>query len=88
MANQKNIKIERPHFKNLDALRFLAAFSVFIFHFFNEFEGMIMADPPILVYQLITTITSKGLLGVNFFFVLSGFLIGRILLKQLENKKF
>jgi peptidoglycan/LPS O-acetylase OafA/YrhL len=68
----------------LDALRFLAAFSVFIFHFFNEFEGMINASPPILVYQFITSITSKGLLGVNFFFVLSGFLITYLILFEFK----
>jgi peptidoglycan/LPS O-acetylase OafA/YrhL len=84
LANQKNIKIERPYFKNLDALRFLAAFSVFIFHFFNEFEGMIKADPPIFVYQIITSITNKGLLGVNFFFVLSGFLITYLILFEVK----
>lgn len=87
MANQKNIKISRPHFENLDALRFLAAFSVFIFHFFSELKALIPIDDNNFTYRIITFFTSKGSLGVNFFFVLSGFLITFLILFELKHKK-
>jgi len=87
LANQKNIKINRPQFKNLDALRFLAAFSVFIFHFFNEIKGLIDISENNFLYKGITFFTSKGLLGVNFFFVLSGFLITYLILFEIKHQK-
>lgn len=87
MANQKNIKKQRPHFENLDALRFFAAFSVFIFHFFSELKELIPISEDNLVFKGITFITSKGLLGVNFFFVLSGFLISFLILFEIKHQK-
>ena len=87
MAPQKNIKShgKRPHFKNLDALRFFAAFSVFLFHFFGEIKNLIPISEKNSIYRGITAFTSKGLLGVNFFFVLSGFLITYLILFELKH---
>jgi peptidoglycan/LPS O-acetylase OafA/YrhL len=69
----------RVFFPNLDGLRFLAFFAVFLFHSFYT------ADPAIkdaLLYQLPYQLTRAGHLGVNFFFVLSGFLITYLLLTE------
>jgi len=89
LTPQNNIKshVKRPHFKNLDALRFLAASSVFIFHFFSDLKSFIPISEDNFLYKSITLFTSKGLLGVNFFFVLSGFLITYLILFEIKHKK-
>ncbi|MEX1189206.1 MAG: acyltransferase [Bacteroidia bacterium] len=67
------------YFEHLDTLRFIAFFSVFALHvtFMNAyFNGSSW-------YQWISTsLIRNGDLGVNFFFVLSGFLITNLLLKE------
>lgn len=78
--NQNNI----PYFKNLDVLRFIAAFSVLIFHYFSWMNDQIYFGP---YYEYFDVIISKGSLGVNFFFVLSGFLISYLIFKEIELKK-
>lgn len=80
MTGQNNIKFKKPFFKNLDALRFLAAFSVFLFHFFNEVSALYDLNTEGNTYKLFNLFFSKGNLGVNFFFVLSGFLITYLIL--------
>ena len=69
-------------FPNLDGLRFFAFFAVFINHafsslrYFNNSENYNFAR---------TTFLLNGDLGVNFFFVLSGFLITFLLLIEKKN---
>ncbi|HIP35385.1 MAG TPA: acyltransferase [Crocinitomix sp.] len=87
MITQKNIKLERPHFKNLDGLRFLAALSVFIFHFVSELKVITPGQTKGFYYHLVSFVTSKGTLGVNFFFVLSGFLITYLILYEIKTTK-
>ena len=73
-------KIEKKiHFENLDALRFFAFLSVFISHvaLFLGFESNNSSFNFIKKSFLI-----HGDLGVNFFFVLSGFLITFLLLTE------
>jgi peptidoglycan/LPS O-acetylase OafA/YrhL len=60
-----------PHFAELDGIRGLAALTVFIHHFFGI--GHENAD------TVINVIASFGYLGVQVFFVLSGFLITSLL---------
>ena len=87
MAIQKKIKFKKPYFENLDALRFLAAFSVFIFHFFSEATALFDIDTSNSGYKLVNLLVSKGTLGVNFFFVLSGFLITYLILWERQQTK-
>ena len=86
MTQQNNIKIEKPYFQNLDALRFFAAFAVFVFHFFQEFNHVFIPDSSKTFYAIVNVVLSKGTLGVNFFFVLSGFLITYLILFEIKQK--
>jgi len=71
---------KRIHFENLDGLRFLCFLSVFFYHSFHTNLKHISSNP---IYQFITKeIFGNGNLGVNFFFVLSGFLITYLLIEE------
>ncbi len=72
-------KSSRIFFPNLDGLRFLAFFSVFLFHSFYTPDPAIRQS---ILYRLPYQLTRVGDLGVNFFFVLSGFLITYLLLSE------
>ncbi len=67
-------------FENLDGLRFLSFLSVFLFHSFYTESELIKSDS---IYLFLTTrLFNNGNLGVNFFFVLSGFLITYLLIEE------
>lgn len=70
-------------FPNLDGLRFFAFFSVFLAH---SFYTTVPALKTHWIYEAVTFVTSKGIFGVNFFFVLSGFLITYLLLVEKDLK--
>lgn len=73
-------------FPNLDGLRFFCFLAVFLFHSFHSVYDHILNDP---FYKFIKyDLFGNGNLGVNFFFVLSGFLITYLLLveKSLSEK--
>jgi peptidoglycan/LPS O-acetylase OafA/YrhL len=74
------------YFENLDGLRFFCFLSVFLFHSF-ETDIDSIRDAPIYHF-LKESLLGNGFLGVNFFFVLSGFLITYLLVKEKKvNKK-
>lgn len=77
---------KRVYFENLDGIRFFCFLSVFFFHSFHT-ELQYIKDS--FSYNFITEqIFKNGYLGVNFFFVLSGFLITYLLiLEKKENKQ-
>lgn len=87
MPNKKKI-----FFENLDGLRFLCFLTVFLYHSFHTEINNIKNNS---IYGFITeNVFGNGNLGVNFFFVLSGFLITYLLIeekkmnKQISIKKF
>lgn len=82
MSNQARQKISPVYFENLDALRFLAAFSVFIFHYFRDIKAFYPGIEENNIFRSLLVIADKGGLGVNFFFVLSGFLITYLIFQE------
>ncbi len=66
-------------FPNLDALRFIAFFVVFLSHVLLIHS---VNEQPFSYANFIRKHAHTGVLGVNFFFVLSGFLITYLLLKE------
>jgi peptidoglycan/LPS O-acetylase OafA/YrhL len=75
IENQKKI-----FFENLDGLRFFCFLSVFFYHSFTTSFDYILNNP---AYHFIKKdIFGNGNLGVNFFFVLSGFLITYLLIEE------
>ena len=85
MKAQSDKKIPHIYFENLDALRFLAALSVFIFHFSRDINAYYPSLKLSQIGKALISIGEKGNLGVNFFFVLSGFLITYLILAELKN---
>ena len=75
--------MSRIYFKNLDALRFIAAFVVIIHHL----EQLKASYFNIESYWHIPFVRIVGKLGVILFFVLSGFLITYLLLVEKERHK-
>ncbi|RYY51197.1 MAG: acyltransferase [Chitinophagaceae bacterium] len=70
----------KTYFDNLDGLRFFCFLSVFLFH---SFHTEIPSVKESTVFQLVKhDLFGNGFLGVNFFFVLSGFLITYLLIKE------
>ena len=87
MLQQHKSHIENTYFVNLDALRFFAATAVMLFHyilFFNDQQEYGWFYQNFFQY-----IIKRGHLGVNFFFVLSGFLITYLIILEInKNTKF
>ncbi len=75
-------EVKRVYFDYLDALRCLAFLGVFYAHSGTIFLGATLSDTfPLGLWKRFTV---YGSYGVNFFFVLSGFLITYLLLKEKE----
>ena len=73
---------KKIYFENLDGLRFLCFLSVFFFHSFHTEYAYIKNTE---TYNFIKfSVFGNGNLGVNFFFVLSGFLITFLLIAEKE----
>jgi peptidoglycan/LPS O-acetylase OafA/YrhL len=70
-------------FPNLDGLRFVSFFVVFLYHSLLSILSYLKDASP-RVYSVVDFLFKHGNLGVNFFFVLSGFLITYLLIKEKE----
>ncbi|MDR2498466.1 MAG: acyltransferase, partial [Tannerellaceae bacterium] len=66
MTSSKPTFSSKPHFEILDGLRGIAAIVVLLFHIFETYS----------IVGGATMIVAHGYLAVDFFFVLSGFVIG------------
>jgi peptidoglycan/LPS O-acetylase OafA/YrhL len=80
--------VEKPHnktvyFQNIDGLRFIAALSVTMFHCFKILPAYFSYGEN-LIFNVLNFIFSQGELGVNFFFVLSGFLISYLSIYEIN----
>lgn len=82
MNNSTPKKLHTVYFQNLDAARFIAAFAVFSLHFSNEIRGLFPVVNESFLFKAIYLFTGKGGLGVDFFFVLSGFLITFLIFQE------
>lgn len=81
-----NNLISKPtqvYFEYLDALRFLAFLGVFYAHIGTIYTGTTVSQ--IFPINILLKFTVYGSYGVNFFFVLSGFLITYLLLRERLN---
>ncbi len=70
-------------FPNLDGLRFFSFLVVFLYHGHLSIFSYLKDSQP-GTYSVIEFLFQHGNLGVNFFFVLSGFLITYLLIKEKE----
>lgn len=70
-------------FPNLDGLRFFSFLVVFLYHGHLSIFSYLKDSQP-RTYAVIEFLFQHGNLGVNFFFVLSGFLITYLLIKEKE----
>lgn len=80
------MKNPAQYFRNLDGLRTICFLMVFFFHSFTSQNSAVLNST---TYQTIKSgLFANGNLGVNFFFVLSGFLITHLLIieKQCSNR--
>lgn len=78
--NYNSQKTDRVFFENLDGLRFFCFMAVFFYHSFHtEFIEIKNTE---YYYFIKKGVFGNGNLGVNFFFVLSGFLITYLLIRE------
>ncbi len=84
LCRMNSEKKQDIYFKNLDGLRFLAAFAVIIGHC----QSILFKNSDNIGIRVYSPFANKlGSFGVDFFFVLSGFLISYLLMREIEETK-
>lgn len=83
MQHPPSAEKARIFFPNLDGWRFISFFAVFLYHCQLAFFEFMKTSHPAL-FGTLEFLFRNGNLGVNFFFVLSGFLITFLLIKEKE----
>jgi len=78
------LKTENKYFEHLDGTRFFAFLLVFLVHCFVSVDSNIGDSE---LYKAVEDFFKVGFLGVDFFFVLSGFLISWVILNEKEKTK-
>lgn len=73
MLRVKGVGVANTRVAEIDLFRFLAAIAVVIFHY--AFRGFAADDLSIMPYPLLSDIARYGYLGVDLFFIISGFVI-------------
>lgn len=71
------------YFKQLDALRFVAFFLVFWHHGFQSVFANLFTNP--VAERITFALTTTGGMGVHVFFVISGFLITFLMIREKES---
>ena len=71
--------VKHPYFENLDATRFLGFFHVFLAHCFFTSNPEISNSP---IFERLTSHIGAGFLGLDYFFVLSSFLLTWLALSE------
>jgi peptidoglycan/LPS O-acetylase OafA/YrhL len=84
MPSQQEILKTSGRIPELDGLRGVAILLVISFHYINNQ----LVHSPNKLGLIVSKLTSFGWVGVDLFFVLSGFLIGSILIRNKKSKKY
>lgn len=84
--NSNNISLLH-HYPQLDGLRAVAIFLVLITHFFGINETNLLLSHP-LIGPILTKLASFGKEGVVLFFILSGYLISKILIYSKSSSNY
>jgi len=85
LERQPEPQLLRPEMPELDTVRGAAVLGVFLYHALYTFPGFSQWSRN---WRLVLTAAWAGHLGVHLFFVLSGFLITRILLKSRQTSTY
>lgn len=86
MGKYNLLKIYKSRIPELDGIRGLAVIMVLLFHLINNQMGQSHIEA--FHWKALQNITSFFWSGVDLFFILSGFLIGSILLKHRESNNY
>ncbi|WP_202610721.1 acyltransferase family protein [Herbidospora solisilvae] len=66
--------VRQPRLVELDLLRFVAAFTVMAFHYMAASRSL-WDESPVVLFEPVKYVTTLGILGVELFFLISGFVI-------------